>query len=72
MSRTELDLCKKSCSEWRVLINEWCYNQVHREIMEDRLLNGITYEQLAEKYYISESQIKRIVKSNLENLIKHI
>lgn len=36
-----------------------------RRIMYDRLVHGLTYEQLAEAHDMSVSQIKRIVKKHL-------
>ena len=33
----------------------------NRKILYDCLVNGFTYEQLAERYHLSVSQIKRIV-----------
>lgn len=48
-------------SELEKLINEWIYKEKYREILKDRLLDGMTYEALAEKYGMSDRQMKRIV-----------
>lgn len=68
----DVDLTSRSCSEWKAFINEWCYSARNREILVDRLLNGYTYEVIAELHDMSVSQIKRIVKKELDNLIKHL
>lgn len=72
MSKAEIDLSRKSCSQWNELINEWIYNELHREILRDRLLNGFTYEHIAELYSMSDRQIKRICYNGINQLLKHI
>jgi len=42
-------------------IDEYVHVSVDRKILKDRYLNGLTVEQLAEKYYTSTSSIKRTV-----------
>lgn len=68
----DVDLKSRSCSEWKAFINEWCYSARNREILVDRLLNGYTYEVIAELHKMSVSQVKRIVKKELDNLINHL
>ena len=51
-----------SVSETERLINEWIFNERNRSILKRRMLDGITYEQLAEEFDMSVSQVKRIVK----------
>ena len=48
-------------SELQALINEYIHSQRDREIIKDRLVNGLTYAELSQKHYLSERQIKRIV-----------
>lgn len=48
-------------SELEHLIDEWIYKEKYRSILKDRLLDGMTYEALAEKYGMSDRQMKRIV-----------
>ena len=47
-------------------IDEYVRSRRDRMIMRDRLVNGFRYEPLAEKYDISVSQVKRIVKKHGE------
>lgn len=51
-----------SVSETEKLINEWVFSERNRNILKRRMLDGITYEQLAEEFDMSVSQIKRIIK----------
>lgn len=51
-----------SVSETEKLINEWIFSERNRSILKRRMLDGITYERLAEEFDMSVSQIKRIVK----------
>ena len=53
-------------------INEWILNQKHREILLSRMIDGLTFDELSEKYYMSPRQIKRIVYKCQETLIRHI
>ena len=61
-----------SRTEWERLIDDWIFNQKHREILKDRLLNGIPFEPLAEKYNLSVTQVKNIVYRATEKLTKHL
>ncbi len=53
------------------MIEEWIYNKVHREICVDRLINGMTYDDLSEKYHKSVRQMKKIVYDSCLRLEKH-
>lgn len=49
-------------SELSAYIDEWCANKRNREILKERLIDGVKVSELAEKYDLSERQIKNIVK----------
>ena len=53
-------------------IDEWILNEKYRCIMKRRLIDGITYERLAEEFDMSVSQIKRIVYKSEERIFKHL
>ena len=55
-------------SEIIALIDERIHNERNRKILKRRLIDGITYERLAEEFDLSVAQIKRIVYKG-ENLI---
>lgn len=44
----------------------------NRNILKDRLVNGMCYEPLAEKYALSVRQVQNIVYKCQEQLFKHI
>lgn len=57
------------------LINEWVIGrnaERNRSILKRRLLDGITYERLAEEFDLSVRQTKTIVYKGEETLFKHI
>lgn len=45
-------------------IDEYIHNAQYRDIMKSRLIDGLTHEDLSEKYNYSVRQIKRIVYRN--------
>ena len=62
----------KSRSEWEHLINEWIFNERDREVLKDRLLDGVTLEKLAEKFDMSVSQIKRIINKGIDTISRKV
>lgn len=61
-----------SRSELQYLIDQWIFNERDRLIVADRLFRSATYEQLAEKYDMSDRQIKNIVYKAMDRLEKHL
>lgn len=59
-------------SEISRLIDEWIFNQRDRAILKRRLLDGITFDQLSEEFYLSPQRIKSIVYKSEEKLFKHV
>lgn len=53
-------------------IDKWINSERNRAIVKDRLINGITFERLAEKYDLSVRQVKTIVYRGMERIIKHL
>ena len=50
-----------SRSQWENLIDEWIFNERDRAILKRRLLDGKTFEQLAEEFDLSVRHVKNIV-----------
>ena len=48
-------------SQIRELIAEYIHSERNRKILERRLIDGVTFEQLAEEFDMSVSQVKRII-----------
>ena len=44
-----------------LLIDEYIHSERDRKILKRRLIDGITYEGLAEEFDLSVTQIKRII-----------
>lgn len=61
-----------SRSQLEHIIDEWILNEKYRAVMKRRLLDGITYERLAEEFDMSVSQIKRIVYKSESKIFKHV
>jgi DNA-directed RNA polymerase sigma subunit (sigma70/sigma32) len=59
-------------SAYEKLIDEWIFHERNREILKRRLLDGITFERLAEEFDMSVRQIKQIVYTSEKQLFKHI
>ena len=59
-------------SEILYLIDEWIFSARNREILKRRLLDGMTYEEIAEEFHLSTQSIKAIVYKNQETLLSHI
>lgn len=50
-----------SNSEIIGLIDEWIHNSIYRDILKSRFIEGMTFEELAQKYDYSVRHIKHIV-----------
>lgn len=61
----------RSRSEIAYLISEWVFNKRDREILIDKMLDGLTYDELADKYCLSPQRLKVIVKVNKERILAH-
>lgn len=61
-----------SRSEVEHAVSEWILNEKHRAIVLRRLVDGITYDALAEEFQMSPRQIKRIVYKCEDIIFRHI
>ena len=59
-----------SRSEWENLIDEWIFNELHRAMLKRNLLDGQTYEQIAEQFDMSTRQVARLIPKLQEKLFK--
>lgn len=70
MTKTEsYDLSR---SEWENLIDEWIFNEIHRAMLKRNLLDGRTYEQIAEQFGMSTRQVARLIPNLQDKLFRHI
>lgn len=64
-----------SSTELNTAIDEWVVGanaQRNRAILKSRLIDGLTFDALAELYDMSPRQIKRIVYKSQEVLFRHL
>lgn len=61
-----------SRSEWENVINEWIFNETHRAMLKRNLLDGRTYEQIAEQFDMSTRQVARLIPRLQSQFFKHI
>ena len=66
------DAFNLSRTEWGELIDLWIFNETDRAILKRRLLDGRTYEQLAEEFNYSDRHIKTRVYKAEKQLFKHV
>lgn len=66
------DFDNLSRSQISHLIDEWIFNERDRAILKRRLLDGITYEHLADEFDLSVRQVKTIVYKSQNKLFLHI
>lgn len=59
-------------SRIRELIMEHIHSERDRKILERRLIDGITFERLAEEEGLSVSQVKRIAWKGSETIFRHL
>jgi DNA-binding CsgD family transcriptional regulator len=61
-----------SRSDWENLIDEWIFSERDRAMLKRNLLDGRTYEQIAEQFNISPRQVARIIPKLQEKLSSRI
>ena len=59
-------------SEWEHIIDEFVFNERNRKIIKRKLLDGITFENLAEEMEMSVRGVRYIVADGINKLIKRI
>ena len=62
----------QSKSELTFLIDEWILNERNRNILKRRILDGVTFEKLAEEFDLSTQQVKNIVYKCQNILLRHL
>lgn len=60
-----------SVSQTKQLIDEWIFSDRDRRMLKRKLIDGITYEQLAEEFDLSVRQAKEIIKKGKAELKMH-
>lgn len=71
----KMEIYNLSRSEWEDLIDEFIYGkncERDRAILKDRLLLGMCFEPLAEKYDLSVQHTKKIVYKGVDRISRHL
>lgn len=50
-----------SYSDWSKLIDEWILNEEHRAMLKRNMLDGKTYEFIAEEFDCSRDKVARLI-----------
>ena len=66
------DMVDYTNSQISSLIDEHIHHALHRQMLKDRLIDGMTYEQIAEKHDITARQAKNIIYKSMDRLIKYL
>jgi hypothetical protein len=70
-----IELYDLSRSEWEDIIDEYIFGkncERDRAILKDRLLLGMCFEPLAEKYDLSVQHTKKIVYKGVDRISRHL
>lgn len=64
--------CNLDRYQWEALIERWIFDEQHRKMLKRNLLDGRTYEQLAEEFDMSARHIGRIIPRLQNQLFKRL
>ena len=59
-------------SEIRNKIDELIHSERNRDLLKRRLIDGLTYERLAEEFDMSVRQVKNIIYKEQEKVLKYL
>ncbi len=62
----------KSVSQLNILINEWIFDETHRDIVRRRLLNGEDFESISKSCNLSYEWVRDIYYIERRQLFNHI
>ena len=60
--------CNLDRYQWEDLIDRWIFDEEHRAMLKRNLLDGRTYEQIAEQFDCSRDKVARLIQK-LQNKI---
>lgn len=69
---TKMESYNLSRSEWESLIDEYIFNEEHRAMLKRNLLDGRTYEQVAEQFDCSRDKVARLIPKLQDKLFRKI
>ena len=54
------------------IVDEHIHSQRDRDVLKSRYIDGLTYEQLGEKYDLTDRQVKNIVYKHQDTLLRYL
>ena len=70
--REQMLINSKCRKEWEELIDNWVHNEVDRQMLKRRLLDGVCFEPLAEEFNLSVNHCQARVKKAKAQLFKNV
>ena len=71
-ARKAVDMVEYTNSRISAVIDEHIHHAIHRQMLKDRLIDGMTYEQIAEKHDMSVRQTKNIIYKSTDKILKYL
>lgn len=68
----KMELYNLSRSEWEFYIDQFIFDEEHRAMLKRNLLDGRTYEQIAEQFDCSRDKVARLIPKLQDKLFRKI
>lgn len=69
---TKMESYDLSRSEWEFYIDQFIFDEEHRAMLKRNLLDGRTYEQIAEQFDCSRDKVARLIPKLQDKLFRKI
>ena len=69
---TKMEIYDLSRSEWEFYIDQFIFDEEHRAMLKRNLLDGRTYEQIAEQFDCSRDKVARLIPKLQDRLFRKI
>ena len=69
---TKMEIYDLSRSEWEFYIDQFIFDEEHRAMFKRNLLDGRTYEQIAEQFDCSRDKVARLIPKLQDKLFRKI
>lgn len=69
---TKMESYDLSRSEWEFYIDQFIFDEEHRAMLKRNLLDGRTYEQIAEQFGCSRDKVARLIPKLQDKLFRKI
>ena len=69
---TKMENYDLSRSEWEFYIDQFIFDEEHRAMLKRNLLDGRTYEQIAEQFDCSRDKVARLIPKLQDKLFRKI